>query len=53
VLVAQDLWGLDESHAPRFVRRYVDGERLLGDALNRYDADVKAGTFPAPGESYS
>jgi 3-methyl-2-oxobutanoate hydroxymethyltransferase len=53
VLVLQDLWGVDTSHTPRFVRRYIDGERILTDALNQYDADVKEARFPGPGESYS
>jgi 3-methyl-2-oxobutanoate hydroxymethyltransferase len=53
VLVLQDLWGVNSSHTPRFVRRYVEGEALLTDALNRYDADVKAARFPGPTESYS
>jgi len=53
VLVLHDLWGVDTSHVPRFVRRYVDGERLLGDALDRFDDDVKQGAFPGPEESYS
>ena len=38
---------------PRFVRRYLDGERVLTDALNHYDADVKEARFPEPEESYS
>ena len=53
VLVLQDLWGVDSGPAPRFVRRYVDGETVLTDALNAYDADVKGTRFPAPEESYS
>jgi 3-methyl-2-oxobutanoate hydroxymethyltransferase len=53
VLVLQDLWGVDTSHTPRFVRRYIDGECLLTDALNRYAADVKEVRFPSPEESYS
>ena len=53
VLVLQDLWGVDRSHTPRFVRHYVDGQTVLTDALNRFDADVKDATFPAPEESYS
>lgn len=53
VLVLQDLWGVDMRHAPRFVRRYIDGERVLTDALNRYDADVKEARFPGADESYS
>lgn len=53
VLVLHDLWGVDSSHAPRFVRRYLDAEGILTDALNLYDADVKAIRFPGPEESYS
>lgn len=53
ILVLHDLWGLDPSHAPRFVRRYIDGERVLTSALDQYDADVKEARFPGPGESYS
>lgn len=53
VLVLQDIWGVDTGHVPRFVRRYVDGGRVLTDALNAYDADVKDARFPAPAESYT
>ena len=53
VLVLHDLWGVDSTHVPRFVRRYIDGERLLTDALNQFDTDVKATRFPGPDESYS
>ncbi len=53
VLVLHDLWGLDTTHVPRFVRRYADGEGILTNALNEYDTDVKATRFPGPGESYS
>ena len=52
VLVLQDLWGVDTEPSPRFVRRYVDGEHVLTNALDRYDADVKEARFPGPGESY-
>ena len=53
VLVLQDLWGVDPRPSPRFVRRYIDGECVLTNALNRYDADVKGARFPGPEESYS
>jgi len=53
VLVLQDLWGVAGDHSPRFVRRYIDGETMLTDALDRYDADVKGGQFPSASESYS
>jgi 3-methyl-2-oxobutanoate hydroxymethyltransferase len=53
VLVLQDLWGVSGDRVPRFVRRYVDGRAVLTDALNQYDADVKAGRFPGAAETYS
>jgi len=53
VLVLHDLWGVDMSKAPRFVRRYFDGEHVLTNALNEYDTDVKETRFPGPEESYS
>lgn len=53
VLVLQDILGVDTSHTPRFVRRYLEGEQLVTDALNAYDADVKQARFPCPRESYA
>jgi len=53
ILVLQDLWGVGDGPAPRFVRQYVDGSAILTDALNRYDEDVKGGRFPSKAESYS
>jgi 3-methyl-2-oxobutanoate hydroxymethyltransferase len=52
VLVLQDLWGVTTGPQPRFVRKYLDGARLLTDALNRFDDDVKEVRFPGPAESY-
>jgi 3-methyl-2-oxobutanoate hydroxymethyltransferase len=53
VLVLHDLWGVDSSYSFRFVRKYLDGERVLTEALDRYDADVKEMRFPSVEESYS
>jgi 3-methyl-2-oxobutanoate hydroxymethyltransferase len=53
ILVLHDLLGLETGAAPRFVRRYLDGERLLAAALDAYDEDVKEIRFPGPAESYS
>jgi 3-methyl-2-oxobutanoate hydroxymethyltransferase len=53
VLVLHDMWGIDATHVPRFVRRYLDGETVLTNALNEYDADVKETRFPRSEESYS
>lgn len=52
VLVLQDLLGLSGDFRPRFVRRYLAGAALVGDAIDRFDRDVKQGTFPAPTETY-
>jgi 3-methyl-2-oxobutanoate hydroxymethyltransferase len=52
VLVLHDLLGVGDGHTPRFVRRYLDGCRLLTDALNTYDADVEEARFPGPEETY-
>jgi 3-methyl-2-oxobutanoate hydroxymethyltransferase len=52
VLVLQDLWGVSSNRLPKFVRRYADVSSLLTDALNQYDADVKAGRFPDAAETY-
>jgi 3-methyl-2-oxobutanoate hydroxymethyltransferase len=53
VLVLQDVCGLDTSMNPRYVRRYCDGECILTDALNSFDADIKHAKFPKPEESYA
>ncbi len=47
VLVLHDIVGLS-GRAPRFARQYVDGERLLTDAVIRYADDVRQGRFPGP-----
>jgi 3-methyl-2-oxobutanoate hydroxymethyltransferase len=52
VLVLHDLLGFDTRQRPRFVRQYLDGERLVTAALNAFDDDVKGVRFPAAEESY-
>ncbi len=52
VLVLNDLLGFTGSHRPKFVRSYVDGNAIVRDALDRFDADIKQGDFPAAAESY-
>ncbi|GAA4689018.1 3-methyl-2-oxobutanoate hydroxymethyltransferase [Nocardioides nanhaiensis] len=47
VLVWQDAFGLRTGRMPRFVRQYADLHGTLLQAARDYDADVKAGTFPA------
>jgi 3-methyl-2-oxobutanoate hydroxymethyltransferase len=52
VLVYHDLLGIEERIAPRFVRRYAELGVESREALTRFAADVRAGRFPAPEESY-
>ncbi len=52
VLVMQDLLGLSSDFKPKFVRKYLDGRKVLLDAFNAYASDVKNGQFPAADESY-
>ena len=52
VMVMHDLLGLEPAWKPRFVRRYAEMGKAVGEAFAAYAADVRAGKFPAPGESY-
>jgi 3-methyl-2-oxobutanoate hydroxymethyltransferase len=52
VLVYHDLLGLEERIAPRFVRRYAELGLASREAIARFAADVRAGSFPAAEESY-
>ncbi len=47
VLVCNDLLGLDTRFKPRFVKRFAELEQPMVDAVTRYVAEVKAGSFPA------
>ncbi len=52
VLVYHDVLGLYDGRLPRFVRQYVHLADIATEALQRFFADVQAGTFPADTESY-
>jgi 3-methyl-2-oxobutanoate hydroxymethyltransferase len=52
VLVSNDLWGLDASFQPRFVKRYAELENPMVTAVSRYVLDVKEGRFPGPEHSF-
>ncbi len=46
VLVLHDVLGLNMDRAPSFARAYVNGTKLMQDALTQYAEDVKAAKFP-------
>lgn len=52
VLVSYDMLGLFERFRPRFVRRYAELGDTIRDAVRRFGADVRDGSFPSAEESY-
>lgn len=52
VLVLHDMLGMTTEFSPRFLRRYLNLDQQIGDALNRYVSDVKAIAFPNSDEQY-
>ena len=52
VLVLHDMLGMNKEFSPRFLRRYLDLDQLLHQAIGQYSADVKASNFPSKDEQY-
>ena len=52
LLVWTDWAGFTTGRVPRFVRQYADLKGVLGDAAQRYKADVENGEYPGPEHSY-
>ena len=52
VLVWSDMLGLFEEFTPKFVKQYLDGSRLVREAVQNYAAEVRSGTFPDKEHSY-
>ena len=52
VLVLQDLLGVNTAFRPKFVRTWLDGSKLIRNALQAYHNDVTSGAFPNGEESY-
>jgi 3-methyl-2-oxobutanoate hydroxymethyltransferase len=53
VLVWHDLLGMYPGRTPRFVKRYAELADEIGDALARYVADVRTGSFPEEQHTYA
>jgi 3-methyl-2-oxobutanoate hydroxymethyltransferase len=53
VLVVNDILGMNDEFAPRFVKRYAEVGKQMGSAFQSYIDDVKAGRFPDLDHSYS
>jgi len=52
VLVLQDLLGMNTDFQPRFVKRFVELESTIVDALNDYGDEVRSGAFPDDDHAY-
>jgi 3-methyl-2-oxobutanoate hydroxymethyltransferase len=52
VLVYHDILGFEDRVRPKFVRRYADLGGDAARAIERFADDVRAGRFPASGETY-
>ena len=44
--------GLFTEFQPRFVRRFMEGAQLIGQAVREYAGAVEAGEYPGPQHSY-
>ena len=53
VLVWQDMLGLGDGPAPRFVKRYANLREVMGAAVSTWADEVRSGTYPAPEHSYA
>jgi 3-methyl-2-oxobutanoate hydroxymethyltransferase len=53
ILVLHDLLGMNTDFHPKFARSFCNGAQCVLESLANFDNAVKAGTFPAPEESYS
>ncbi len=51
ILVTDDLLGMFEK-IPKFVRPYANLREVIGEALARFAADVRARSFPSEDETY-
>ncbi|HZE38536.1 MAG TPA: 3-methyl-2-oxobutanoate hydroxymethyltransferase [Stackebrandtia sp.] len=52
VLVWQDMAGLRQGPAPRFVKRYANVAEVIATAAQRYADEVREGVFPASEHSF-
>lgn len=51
VLVFHDMLGFFDK-SPKFVKRYLEGKKMIKEALERFNEEVKTGKFPAKEHIY-
>lgn len=52
VLVYQDMLGMFTDFKPKFVKHFANVGQIMAEAFKAYDAEVKAGEFPAAEHTY-
>lgn len=52
VLVVHDMLGLFDMYTPKFVKRYAELRDVMADAVKRFIADVRGGSFPDDEHSF-
>jgi 3-methyl-2-oxobutanoate hydroxymethyltransferase len=52
VLVLQDLLGLNTDFQPKFVKKYIEGEKIVLQALNQFHQEVSMHDFPTEEHSF-
>ncbi|BAF69487.1 3-methyl-2-oxobutanoate hydroxymethyltransferase [Nitratiruptor sp. SB155-2] len=52
VLVWSDMLGFFEDFKPKFVKQYLNGAKLVKEAVSQYAKEVKEGSFPSQEFSY-
>ena len=52
VLVLHDMLGMSKEFSPRFLRRYLDLNTTISQAIQAFTTDVKKGDFPNKEEQY-
>ena len=52
VLVLQDLLGMDNDFNPKFVKKFLDGQQLIQQAINQYCEEVEQEQFPNEKHSF-
>lgn len=52
VLVLNDMLGMNKEFSPRFLRRYLDLDGAISNAVQKYTTDVKKQDFPNDNEQY-
>jgi 3-methyl-2-oxobutanoate hydroxymethyltransferase len=52
VLVINDMLGFDESFAPKYLKRYVNINKTIKEAVARFKEEVSRGIYPDKEHTY-